>query len=49
MVVCYGVGWSIQVIFYAPFLGLRAIWLIMQSLVLAFLLYHKTSCLAHVA
>ena len=33
---CYGVGWSIQVILYAPFLGLRAIWLIMQSLVLAF-------------
>ena len=35
-VVSCGVGWSIQVILYSLFLGLRAIWPIMQGLALAF-------------
>ena len=35
-VVCYDVGWVIQVILYSLFLGFRDSWPIMQSLVLAF-------------
>ena len=35
-VVCCEVGWSIEAILYPPFLGIRAIWPIMQSLALAF-------------